>query len=223
MKILSVMKTLSAANLTLFGDQLTGIKIAVQKAKKALRSQRLAQKKFRDRQKQIREEQKDKIEKQSRELKREIEKRMILEQQLQQMKAENTQLRFRVDRSEEYSTVLQSSVKTLQRSLDLLCGDTNDSRHGSNRPKIGPTTISPATSQSGHESQIPSQPLSQLPHHLSKHAPHCMHYRPCSSDDDRANAIPSASLSNWIGISFVISYFTYVGARSDQLVSFLAA
>jgi hypothetical protein len=164
-------RILSATKPLLFGDQLTEIQVTVQKASKARESARRAQQKFRNRQKEKKRLQKDQIEAQNRELKKEQERRTSLEQQLQQMKAENAQLKLRLDRSEEYCTVLQGSVETLRKSLDLLCGDTNGSQQGSNRPSTGHMTLSPSTSQFGHKNQISPRPLSQLPNYLSKHAP----------------------------------------------------
>lgn len=156
------------------GDQLTETQAAVRKALIARRS-RLAQQKFRDRQKEHKQQQKEKIEVQDQELEKEKKIRMSLEQQLQQTKAENGQLKLRVDRSENYCMVLQDSVKalqtsieSLQKSLDLLRRNTNGSRHDSNRPSAGHEPLSPATSQSGYKSHLASRPLSQLPSHLSK-------------------------------------------------------
>lgn len=164
----------SAIKALLFGDRLTKFQVADQKASKARESARRAQQKFRNRRKEKWRLQGDQIEAQNRELKKEQERRTSLEQQLQQIKAENAQLNLRLNRSEEYCTVLQGSMETLRKSLDLLGGDTNNSHQGSNRPSTGHMTLSPSTSQSGLRNQIAPRPLSQLPNYLSKYPPPCI-------------------------------------------------
>lgn len=104
-----------------------------------------------------------------RELEEAQERRKSAEQLLQRTEAEKVQLQFRVDRSEEYCKVLQGVVKTLQKSYELLCGDTGGPRRGSNLPS------SPATSQTGHEGPIAARQFSQFPAHLGKRKPVASH------------------------------------------------
>lgn len=142
---------------------------ATQKSFNSRLAQREAQRNFRKRQKEQRRLEQVKIEEQSRELEKEQHARKDLEEQVQRLQAEIVQLKFSAGRWEENSTVLQGSVKALQKSLDLLhrgssalCRDANQSSAGSMTPLI------PSPSQSGLEGYVPPRNFSHLPNFLGK-------------------------------------------------------
>ncbi|KAJ5115596.1 hypothetical protein N7448_011412 [Penicillium atrosanguineum] len=128
------------------------------KISKARASSRVAQRKFRENQKKRQAI----LEAKSQELEEAQEKRKSAEQQLERTEAEKVQLQFRVDRAEESCKVLQGVVKTLQKSHELLYGDTGGPRRGSN------LLSSPATSQSGHEGRMAARQFSQPPAQFGK-------------------------------------------------------
>ncbi|KAJ6125839.1 hypothetical protein N7471_010332 [Penicillium samsonianum] len=147
-------------------------------------AQRKAQRKFRRNQndkiqqeqkkiaKQSREieENRGRLEAQSRELEKEQKTRQGLEQQVQQLKAENMQLKLSAEKWEQNSTVLQGSVKDLQRSLGLLWGESGVICRNGNQSSAGSTTLSPSTSQSGTETHVAPRNFSLLSNFPRKEA-----------------------------------------------------
>ncbi|KAJ5288383.1 hypothetical protein N7508_011158 [Penicillium antarcticum] len=142
---------------------------ATQKSFNSRLAQRQAQRNFRQRQKEQRMREQARIEEQSRELEKEQHTRKGLEEQVQQLKAEIVQLNFSAERWKENSTVLQGSVKALQKSLDLLHRGSTALCHDANQPRArSKTPLSPSSSQPSPGNHVPPRNLSHLPKFLGK-------------------------------------------------------
>jgi len=172
----------------LTGLQDTQKEIRKQDQKEAQKeAQRKAQRKFRRTEKDRRQEEQkkiaeqrreiDRLEAQSRELEKERQTRKGLEQQVQQLKAEIVQLKLNAKKWEENSTVLQGSVKALQRSLSLLCGESGVLCRNVNQPSAGSMTLSPSTSQSGPDTHVPPR---NFPHLSNFHSKQLLWHADCA-------------------------------------------
>lgn len=130
----------------------------------------MAQQTFRARQKERKRQEQQEFEKQKKELEEQKQEKERLAYQLQMVKAENVQLMRRAEVAEECSALLQESVKTFQRSLDMLCAGISSPRLESNSSSASALISSP-TSQFGQGNHLRARsfPLVAPPPHIFKY------------------------------------------------------
>jgi hypothetical protein len=134
-------------------------------------SQRVAQQNFRARQKEKRRREQQTFETQRKELEEEKQAKERLTFQLQVLKAENVQLKRRAEVAEECSTFLQESVKTFQRSLDILCAGISSPRLDSSSSSANSLISGSTSPQFGHGNHLRARsfPLVAPPPHIFRY------------------------------------------------------
>lgn len=137
----------------------------VQRAQRKRKRSRVTQRNFRERQKKRQEEKETELEEKDKELEKkdnelEAMRQVIKDQklELQTREAENAQLRFRAEKSEECSLAIR-------KSLDLICGNSNSPYHNFNWKGTASMLPSSGTSHAGHENNMFARPPSYLANH----------------------------------------------------------